>query len=119
MKRRPSTPSKSESSRIPDTVNEPQQSRTSVLEHRGRPPEPSDIERLFHQPVCSVGSTERIALAAESAGSGGTPETTCEYCGTVIETSEWYPVTKERDDDGELQFYSFCSERCQVAWLDR
>ena len=57
--------------------------------------------------------------AAESAGPGGTPETTCEYCGAVIETSEWYPVTTERDEDGELQFYSFCSERCQVAWLER
>ena len=57
--------------------------------------------------------------AVESVGPDGTPETTCAQCEAVIETSEWYPVTKERDEDGELQFYSFCSERCQVAWLDR
>lgn len=41
----------------------------------------------------------------------------CEYCGTAIDTSDWYPVTKERDSTGSLQFYSFCSEDCQNAWL--
>ena len=40
----------------------------------------------------------------------------CEYCGTAIDTSDWYPVTKERDSDGSLQFYFFCSEDCQEAW---
>lgn len=42
--------------------------------------------------------------------------TLCEHCETVIDTSDWYPVTKERDSDGSLQFYSFCSEDCQEAW---
>lgn len=46
-----------------------------------------------------------------------TPGKTCAYCGAVIDTSDWYPVTKEQDSDGSLQFYSFCSERCQDAWL--
>ena len=43
----------------------------------------------------------------------------CENCGATIDTADWYPVTKERDSDGTLRFYSFCSEACQDAWLDR
>ena len=46
-----------------------------------------------------------------------TPRKTCEYCGTAIDTSNWYPVIKERGSDGSLQFYTFCSEDCQEAWL--
>lgn len=46
-----------------------------------------------------------------------TAEKTCEYCGAAIDTSNWYPVTKKRDLDGSLQFYPFCSEDCQEAWL--
>lgn len=43
---------------------------------------------------------------------------TCEYCGAVIDTSDWYPVRQKRGPDGELQFYPFCSEDCQESWLD-
>lgn len=42
----------------------------------------------------------------------------CEYCGAMIDTSDWYPVTKERDSDESLQIYSFCSEDCQEAWSE-
>lgn len=48
----------------------------------------------------------------------GTPRKHCTSCDTVIETTDWYPVTKERDEDGTLQFYPFCSEACRDAWLD-
>ena len=43
---------------------------------------------------------------------------TCEYCGTTIDTSDWYPVAKKRNADGSIQLYSFCSESCQETWLD-
>lgn len=46
------------------------------------------------------------------------PSKSCEHCGAAIDTSDWYPVTKERDSDGSLRFYPFCSEECQDAWLD-
>lgn len=46
------------------------------------------------------------------------PRKTCEYCGAVIDTSDWYPVRHERGPDGELRFYPFCSEDCQESWLD-
>lgn len=46
-----------------------------------------------------------------------TSDETCEYCGAAIDTSDWYPVTKERDSDGTLQFYPFCDEDCQDSWL--
>lgn len=39
----------------------------------------------------------------------------CEQCGERIETSEWYPITSDRDDDGSLRLYPFCSEACQSA----
>ena len=45
-------------------------------------------------------------------------ETHCEQCGDPIETNEWYPVTSDRDEDGSLQLYQFCTEDCQSAWLD-
>lgn len=51
---------------------------------------------------------------------GADPEGTvvaCEQCGERIETSEWYLITSDRDDDGSLQLYPFCSEACQSAWL--
>lgn len=60
---------------------------------------------------------------SDAAGSGSTDgtdasNTYCEQCGDPIETNEWYPVTSERDEDGSLQLYPFCSEDCQSAWLD-
>lgn len=42
----------------------------------------------------------------------------CDHCGATIETSDWFPVTNERDADGSVQLYHFCSEDCQDAWLD-
>lgn len=65
-----------------------------------------------------MGDEDRETLLASSNDQYGTPEKICEYCGTAIDTSDWYPVTKERDSDGALQFYPFCSENCQDAWLD-
>ncbi|ELZ31424.1 YHS domain-containing protein [Halogeometricum pallidum JCM 14848] len=44
--------------------------------------------------------------------------TRCDRCGNPIETSDWYPMEKERDSDGELRLYSFCSDGCKEAWLD-
>lgn len=41
----------------------------------------------------------------------------CEQCETAIDTSDWYPVTNDRDADGTLRLYHFCSEECQDAWL--
>lgn len=46
------------------------------------------------------------------------PEKRCEYCGGPIDTSDWYPVGKDRDPDGSLRLYSFCSEACRDSWLD-
>lgn len=59
----------------------------------------------------------------EPPSSGGddgsdTPTERCEYCGKAVETGEWYPVTKERDADGSLRLYSFCSEECQEKWRE-
>lgn len=42
----------------------------------------------------------------------------CEQCGMVIDTGDWYPVAKERDADGSLRFYPFCSEDCRAAWRE-
>ena len=64
--------------------------------------------------------------AADCAdGPGGSPteqtadtETTCTECGTSIETSDWYPIRTDRDDEGDLRLYPFCSEDCQAAWLE-
>lgn len=54
--------------------------------------------------------------------SGGTSDAEsddrCAHCGQSVDTSNWHPVAKRRDDDGSLRFFSFCSEACQDAWLD-
>lgn len=42
----------------------------------------------------------------------------CEYCGAPVDTSDWHPVSKQRDSDGSLQLILFCSEDCQEAWQD-
>lgn len=42
----------------------------------------------------------------------------CTHCGSTVDTSDWYPVTKERDEDGSLELYPFCGDECQEAWLD-
>lgn len=46
------------------------------------------------------------------------PETACVECGSAIETSDWYPIRTDRDEDGDLRLYPFCSEACQAAWLE-
>lgn len=55
----------------------------------------------------------------KSSANGGTDasEERCENCGQAIDTSEWYPVTTHRDDEGSLQILSFCSESCRSDWL--
>ncbi|QLD87491.1 hypothetical protein HWV07_07180 [Natronomonas salina] len=63
------------------------------------------------------------ASESDAADSGATDgadasETYCEQCGDPIETNEWYPVTSDRDEDGSLQLYPFCTEDCQSTWLD-
>ena len=55
---------------------------------------------------------------APSLGGADAASTYCEQCGEPIETSEWYPITSDRDDDGSLQLHPFCTEDCQSAWLD-
>lgn len=64
-----------------------------------------------------MGDDEREGSASPSNTRSDTPDEPCEHCGATIDTSDWYPVTKERDSDGVLQFYPFCSEDCQDAWL--
>lgn len=57
--------------------------------------------------------------AAESTPSGklrSGQDEICEYCGSAIDTSEWYPVSKQRDSDGTLELLPFCSEDCQQEW---
>ena len=65
-----------------------------------------------------MGEDDRESPPSQPSDRQDAPEKNCEYCGTAIDTSDWYPVTKDRDSDGSLQFYFFCSEACQDAWLD-
>ena len=53
--------------------------------------------------------------SSDGAAEGGDAKT-CEHCGTTIETADWYPVASERDEDGSLALYHFCSEDCRSAW---
>ena len=65
-----------------------------------------------------MGNEDRESSAASSNDERGSSDKRCAYCGTPIDTGDWYPVTKERDGDGSLEFYSFCSEECQDDWRD-
>ncbi len=40
----------------------------------------------------------------------------CSHCGKRFESDVSYPVEQTRDEDGNLQFHSFCSEECREAW---
>jgi len=42
--------------------------------------------------------------------------TYCHYCGSLIDTGEWYPVVTTTDDAGAVELYSFCRERCRDCW---
>ena len=53
-----------------------------------------------------------------SDGRRDAQETTCEQCGATVDTSDWYPVTNERGEDGSVELYDFCSRECRDAWLD-
>lgn len=64
-----------------------------------------------------MGEDDRNSSGSQSSDPRDGSGKTCEYCGVAIDTSDWYPVTKERDSDGSLQFYFFCGEDCQEAWL--
>lgn len=50
---------------------------------------------------------------SSDGASGGEP---CAHCGSAIETDDWYPIAAERDEDGSLNLYHFCSEDCRSAW---
>lgn len=41
----------------------------------------------------------------------------CRNCGEPIDTSEWYPVETVTDEDGNLEFYEFCSISCRETYL--
>lgn len=56
--------------------------------------------------------------AASSGDADAGVEKTCERCGTAIETSDWYPIAAEREADGSLDLYPFCSENCRDAWRE-
>lgn len=40
----------------------------------------------------------------------------CAECGQPIRADEWHPVATRRGDDGEMEIYDFCSERCRASW---
>ena len=42
----------------------------------------------------------------------------CSYCGDDVPGEEWHPVTTVRDDDGDVEIHTFCSEACRAAWED-
>jgi len=42
----------------------------------------------------------------------------CDHCDNPIETSDWYPIAKERNSDDELRLYTFCSEACKRVWSE-
>lgn len=42
----------------------------------------------------------------------------CDHCDDPIETSDWHPMAKERDSEGELRLYTFCSKACKQAWSE-
>lgn len=65
-----------------------------------------------------MGKDDEEPPASPSNEQSGSPGEYCEYCGTAIDTRDWYPVTKARDSDGSLQLFSFCSEECHRDWFD-
>lgn len=63
--------------------------------------------------------SERGAMPATPPDDGhSSRDATCESCGSSIDTSDWYPLAKERGPDGSLRLYPFCSEDCRDTWLD-
>lgn len=40
----------------------------------------------------------------------------CAECGEPIAADEWHLVATQRDDDGDVEIYAFCSEDCRSSW---
>ena len=40
----------------------------------------------------------------------------CAACGDPVPADEWHPVATDRDEDGEMKIYAFCSEACRSSW---
>lgn len=40
----------------------------------------------------------------------------CTHCDCDVPAEEWHPVATVRNDDGTVEIYDFCSERCRSAW---
>lgn len=66
---------------------------------------------------CPVGESEGGASTPPPNEHNDVPDERCAACGGAIDTNDWYPVTKQRDDDGTLHIYPFCSEACRDEWL--
>lgn len=43
--------------------------------------------------------------------------TPCHYCGSPIDTAEWYPIVTTTDEGGKVELYPFCDNRCRDTWL--
>lgn len=65
-----------------------------------------------------MGEDRRSSAPETADGGSGAEGKTCERCGNAIETSEWYPIAAERNAEGSLELYPFCSEDCQMAWRE-
>ncbi|WP_458209794.1 DUF7576 family protein [Haladaptatus sp. NG-SE-30] len=64
------------------------------------------------------GNDDRETPPSASNNQRDTLGKTCDHCGTSIDTSDWHPITKDREADGSIQIHHFCSEDCENAWQD-
>lgn len=65
-----------------------------------------------------MGESEGGSSSATPDEHGDAPGVSCVVCDAEVDTAEWYPVTQERDEDGNLHIHPFCSEACRDEWLE-
>ena len=42
--------------------------------------------------------------------------TPCQYCGSPIDTADWYPIVTATDERGKVELYAFCTKQCRNTW---
>jgi hypothetical protein len=66
---------------------------------------------------CSADNSATTADSSDDASGSDDTAVTCAECGTLVDTSSWYPVVGCAETAYEI--YHFCDRNCRDTWTAR